>query len=559
MAYSKQTWHDKPALDTPVTKARLDHIEDGIEANSTDLAALEAALPGTYAPIAEVATRAAADAALDTRVDALEAGVGYDPNAVTVLRFSGAVAHHCNHGDFWPQGVDLGPFWWDAWVAPGANAGANYLVSDGNGGNHALLWGFQPGAGGVQVPTGNVFPGATPLVSFGSDDPVAVGEWAYHAVGWNGGTIVYYIDGILTGRTPFTGPRQAGFGQLYVCGSDHQNLICDLARLRGFEDHFPLTSPYVGFIPERHFGAKSRATEITATASFLADYTTPGRAIIPDLSDGYNGRVHPGTLNAGIEAAGVESISKGAVQSVPQIAGRPSYVVSTTAPFDVDVSRWSTGTIPAVPSVPAGAKVFDSFNRAKQSLVLATPTLGVTDGGSLGPLTWVCRPVNNTTTPYPYGIINGCAVPLMNGQIQSAAWVVTDSPNADVRVDRRSTAQWGTHDTGLCMRVQDGMNMYVVRTHGGEAIAATTIDVQKNTAGTVTTLGNFACPLTAWRTLRATFSGSTLTVYVDNLAGGWTQIGQLTGQSAFSAAQGFGIANYLMESSIRFDNFTVMP
>lgn len=32
MAYSKQTWHDLPTQDTPVTAARLGHIEDGIEA-----------------------------------------------------------------------------------------------------------------------------------------------------------------------------------------------------------------------------------------------------------------------------------------------------------------------------------------------------------------------------------------------------------------------------------------------------------------------------------------------------------------------------------------------
>lgn len=32
MAYTKQTWHDKPTLDTPLNATRLGHIEDGLEA-----------------------------------------------------------------------------------------------------------------------------------------------------------------------------------------------------------------------------------------------------------------------------------------------------------------------------------------------------------------------------------------------------------------------------------------------------------------------------------------------------------------------------------------------
>lgn len=40
MAYTKQTWQDSPNTTTPITAARLSHIEDGIEANSNAIEAL---------------------------------------------------------------------------------------------------------------------------------------------------------------------------------------------------------------------------------------------------------------------------------------------------------------------------------------------------------------------------------------------------------------------------------------------------------------------------------------------------------------------------------------
>lgn len=56
MAYTKQTWHDSPATDTPLSAARLGHIEDGIEAAAlvadtaaADLAALTPADIGAAA------------------------------------------------------------------------------------------------------------------------------------------------------------------------------------------------------------------------------------------------------------------------------------------------------------------------------------------------------------------------------------------------------------------------------------------------------------------------------------------------------------------------------
>lgn len=483
-----------------------------------------------------------------------------DASAVHVLRLTGEPACHINHGDFWPTGVNLGSFFWDAWVAPGANT-ANYLISDGNGGGHGLLWGFQA-VGDEQGMTGNVWPGEVPVTTFGTDDTIAVGEWAHVAVGWDGTTIYCFIDGILCGTTPYSSVRQAQYGQLYVGGSDHQNFIGDIAQLRGWEGAMPFVpgrGPYYGFTPERYFSAVSDSGASGVPASFVANYMVPGQVVVPDLSDGYNGRRHPGPLNSGPNRAGIIAISDGGLDSVPQVPGRPQWVASSTAPFDAEAARWSTGTIPAIPALPAGAKVFDSFNRAKQSLVLLDPTLGSTDArASLGAKVWQTSDQSASVAPYAesqWGIINGRAVSLMGGAARHAAWVASDSPDADVRVKRRSSAAYNTHHTGLSLRVQDGANLFAVYSTGPKTGA--TIWVDRNVAGSITNIGSWSAPATSWTTLRATFVGTTLTVYVDDGGAGWTQVGQLTGQTAFQAATGFGLANYGILNNARYDDFTL--
>ncbi|MDQ3106306.1 MAG: LamG domain-containing protein [Actinomycetota bacterium] len=473
-----------------------------------------------------------------------------------VLSFDGGVARHVNHGPFWPVGVNLGRFFWDAWLAPANNAGANYYISDGSGGSHALLAGFQP-TGSNQIVTGNLWDGST-LTTFGSDDSVGQGEWAHHAIGWDGTYVVYWLDGIVSGLKAFAGPRRAGLGQLYVGGSDHQNFVGSIAQIRGFEDSFPflnLAAALPGFTPERFFSAVDGSSG-QKRASFLADYMLGG-GLIPDLSDGYHGVRHPGSLSAGPDLAGVIAISTGAVGGVPQVAGRPDWIVDASAPFDPAVLNTPTGVIAAVPSTPAGAKIFDSFNRAKQSRLLTAPTLGQTQAGSLGPLTWSYGLTGDARTS-KWGILNGRAVCLFaQGAARETAWVTNDTADMDVRVDRRSGATYGTHDTGLTLHQADNLNHYAVVTRG-DPILATTVDVWKNIAGTVTNLGTFTAPTTAWTTLRATFVGTTLTVYCDNGGGGWTQIGQLTGQTQLSTAMGAGLANYNLSQVARHDNFTVL-
>ncbi len=600
--------------------ARLVDIEDvGPLASAADLAALESALPGTYADIDSVD-------ALDVRVDALEAGGGYDPDATTVLEFTGGTSCHVNHGPFWPLGVDLGHFHWGAWVAP---TGEGYLASDGAGGGHALLWGFQGTT--LLLVTGNIWPGDTPLTTFGSDDGVEPGEWAAHDVAWNGTTIYVFQDGILTGVTPYSDVRQAGYGQLFAAGSDHQNMPGRLYWMRGFEDSFPLgVDPELGFIPQRF--PSSYAFD-DSRASFLADYSRPG-PVVADLSDGYDGVLHPGTLHASAFIAGRSDVDAGLAGSEPVGPGRASWVVDPAAPFDADGEIEVTGYIPTPPSMPTGAKVWDHFDREKQTWLtrrfrrittlaltsnVATVTtgtahgyeagdsvrvqssngifngdftvtaaasatsftyalvhsdvapaaatgttgsfrsLGSTVGGSLGPQRWQYS-TQGAVTPAKWGILNGRAVFLFGyGTSRATAWVDTGSADMDVRVTRR-TGTYGTHQTGLSLRQEDGTNHYAVATSGG--VTTTSVTVVLNLDGTLSYPegGTFSCPATAWTKLRGVFAGTTLTVYVDDLGGGWTQIGQLTGMTDLSSAAGAGIAAAFgdeIHQLARFDDFTV--
>ncbi len=549
--------------DPPATLPTL-HINDASDAH--DASAISFAPAGTVAAtdvqgaIVEVAADAAAsDAALDVRVDALEAGGGYDPNAVAVLRFNGESSCQINCGDFWPIGVDLGHFFWDAWVAPTGNG---YLISDGAGGSHALLWGFLVSSGRASV-TGNVYSGLA-LTTFSADDVVEVGQWAHHAVGWDGTNIYCWVNGILSGLTPYASARRAGLGQLYVMGSDHQNLPGDLGQLRGFEDCFLPATPRIGFVPETYFGSSGRSGTID-TASFLQTYMTPGQLTVADISDGYNGVLHPGTLGAGNGGVpGRQSISTGAIGGISQAPGRPLWVVSDTAPFHPDMDRWPTGPVDAIPSLPAGVDTYDSFNRAEQHRLMIYPTLGVTDArASLGAQTWTTSIVNDARESL-WGIINGRAVCLYaQGEAFEVAWVPRTAAGAgmDVRVDRRGVAA-STFDTGLCLRVADNANHYGVVTRNDSSATTATVNVWLLLAGAFTNLTPtpLTCPATAWTTLRAVMptGSTTMTIYVDDLAGGWTQIGQLTGLTNHSTAKGAGLANYHLSTLARHDNFRVL-
>lgn len=471
-----------------------------------------------------------------------------------VLAFSGG-QQSVEFSDFYaPPPTTLGNFFWEVWAKPGPSASGTYLLSDGYGGAHAILFGLvaDPATSGRYVITGNVWNGTT-YTSFGSDDGPAVSEWANLAVGWDGATIVTYYDGVAVGRTPFAGPRLSqglggnGFGKLYVGGSDHQNFQGNISQVRGYENSNPLNyapgnqSVMAGFAPQTvHSVAQfSGAIYGSLRPTLMVNFFVP-TPIVPNLW----GTAFPGWLR------GSANSSLTPQQAYPA----PQYVIDPTAPTA------TTTSLPSVPvatqsplPAPPGALIFDSFNRTDSLYVFdRQPNLGATEGGSRGPQVW-------DSEPYPgagqssYGILRGRVVALANQTSQ--ARVEAQTTDVDVRVDR-SPGGWGSGiSTGIVFRYVNPTNHCFAFTGG--ASASTQGLVYGCTVSGATTYYSLGAPLpTTWTTLRVVSKASgQISVYVT----GNTAVVYNTTSSANASGTKVGLYSDTFGRGLsnRWDNFTV--
>lgn len=499
---------------------------------------------------AETVVGAITDAEVEDIVDDVLASAKY------ALRLPGS-GGHVNHGPFWTPGTapnqSLGTeMFWEAWLKPREHS-LGYIVVDGYGGNHALAWGLDSG-----VQTGNVWNGAA--ISFAGSYQIAIGEWAHVAVSLREGNLWTYVNGILDSITSFSGnrrlPGDSGAGVLWIGGSDHLWLYGDIAFVRGHDQYSPFTSAQhrsAAFIPPR-FAFPNSSGDQTADRypDFVCDYTRPGGTIIPDLSPkGYSfdaiQRWHHGCIgNANTNigsagAAGNENVLSGHIVQSPV----PTWVRDDTCPFGQLIgSSLPTEVIPSIGSVPGGAKIFDSFGRRNQTLAFqSVPTLGSTEGGSLGAKVW-----QNSG----WGVLQGSAV--WTGSGVNPNWVVNNSADMDVRVTRYKASGIG-EDTGICFRVTDANNYWWFVCNDTVAVLGTVI------AGVVTqkaayTLSSFGVP-TTWATLRAVTSGTTITLYANA-----TLLATRTGETDLQSATGAGIVQHpgsvaFWTTAARFKNFTV--
>ena len=420
----------------------------------------------------------------------------------SVLEFDGT-PKTVDYNLFWPPDTDVGHFFWEFWAMPGNDDYARYLLSDGYGGAHALLFGFNYGPQGHYNLMGNIWIGSG-VVYFLSDDGPAPGEWGHYAVGWDGKSITTYYDGIPVGKVPFAGPRfslDTGWGatMLLIGGSGHQNFIGRIAQVRGYEENNPHeSSPESSFSPE---------TVFSADGQLLSYYFHPSTTVA-DLSNGYHGVQHNGWPR------GMLQYYWYGCDGCPT----PQFVIDPTAPnFSNPTNPGTASTLVDAPaSAPDGARVFDSFSRNNSTYILnGKGGLGVTE---LGGKTW-----QTNMTPsgmQPFGILSGHAVPLADQT--GLAWVPVDSAtgNLDIRVNRtRGTYQSGTN-TGLCFRVVDRNNYYF----------AFSVDNNANPSGpkqlvvgyvqsgaTVILTNSLALTPDAWTTLRVvTKASGEIMVYSDN-------------------------------------------
>lgn len=464
------------------------------------------------------------------------------PSPVHVLEFDGQPMS-VDYGIFWPQDMPVGKFFWEFWAMPGENTQGRYILSDGYGGTHTLLFGFNYGPRGYSL-FGNIWNGTQPFY-FDSDEGPSVGEWGHYAVGWDGRNIMTYYDGVPVGKTPFAGPRVStgtGWGAtlLLIGGSTHQNLIGRIAQVRGYEENNPReSSPESSFAPQTVFSAEGQ---------LMSRYFQPAERVA-DLSYGYGGAPHVGWPR-GMRDFYFNYSCPGC--PVPQ------FVVDPTAPdFSNPANPGRAKTLVlGPPPTPGGALVFDSFSRDNSTYILGGKGgLGATVEGTAGPKTWQTGVA--TEQPQPFGILGGRAVLLTDDE--ALAWVSTGAggTNLDVRVERTAGANGSGVNTGLCFRVVDKSNFFFAYTTDDEAnpSAPKRLTLGYYLSGARTILANaVALPQSNWKTLRVvTTRTGAINVYADNA------LAYSVNNSVHAPATGAGLYNYAagMGLSNRWDNFAV--
>jgi hypothetical protein len=493
-------------------------------------------LSDTLANVGDLFVKLTYQGATSNRV---RVGVGYLGDGASVLDFDGA-PKSIDYGGFWPANVDLGQFYWEFWAMPGADNQARYLVSDGYGGAHALLFGTGYIVDGYYPPAGNIWNG-TGSIDFSSDTGPAPFEWAHLAVGWDGEKIVTYYDGVPVGKTEFKGPRRCAGGEsgasfLLIGGSTHQNWIGRIAQVRAYEGKNPRADvngngqSLAAFAPQTIFEPDG--------STLLSSFMNP----TPSVSD-LSGNKHTGTLRS--TACGYQFDCSG--MPLPQFVSDPK--APNVNPFSTAPEPFNT----TAPKLAPGTLIFDSFTRRNSTYMFDAPGgLATTENSPGGGRVW--QYLGSDGKLLPFGILNGQAVALANRQ--SAAWVSTgDEPaNLDIRVDRRP-GTWGSGiSTGLIFRLMDESNFFVAYTSGTTATDQK-LYISFYMGGILTKLVDGIQLPQNWTTLQVvTLESGVFTVYIDSIAlysnnTPYNSTGR--GAGLWNNSPGLGLAN-------RWDNFTVL-
>lgn len=389
-------------------------------------------------------------------------------DGVPVLYFNG-IAQHVTHGGYWKQGQTMAnAFRWEVWAQGDPWTSGAYIVADGYGGGHSLLWGpqngniiFNQGIAGEEI------------VSFGADDAPPAGIFScldirIQSDPYGLPILVMRTNGIPVGIQYIPAGKTrtgagAGSGPLFIAGSDHSNFKGWIACIRAWDNAAASDNyPRQAYVPPRFFGSEGPNGE---DCTFLVSYQYDRlQQFYPDYSSGYDGqgaytkRVHPGRPYRGLDYTPFYGMPPTPAANLPAV----NYVLN--APFDATYDQTNATLLTSLgrgytpKTVPVGAKIFDSFSRHDQEFAhLDVPDFGSIEYSSFGAVQrwksdYSSGNVNSVPTPYnpsagvtvggevqkaAVGIFNRSAVPL--DLWPTIAWVNNNSADMTVKVNRRGT------------------------------------------------------------------------------------------------------------------------
>jgi hypothetical protein len=435
----------------------------------------------------------------------------YANKQCTVLEFK-AAGQGVDCGVFYPENTDLGTCFYEAWVKLGTGAAAGqYIVADGYGPRHAMLWspfngnvfggtvavtgatnatpiviatganhGFITGAiitvasvGGntaangtwtitvvdpthfslnTSVGNGAYTSGGTAeyLVQWGTDEQPYAGQWAHVAVGISDGVLVTYYDGVPVGKIAFLGPRKTAG---YANGGGRLGIgAFDHSNFLGCISQIGI---FEGVHPQLDGGVGNNKSAFAPQTVFGMAWTGgPTVPVRQFLMNFFGNSPIVQDLSSGFPS-GTQHLGRlrgmsGGVLLEQNNYPAPEYVIDTTAPNTLSRTAIAqpAGKVYTPVTPPGGALVFDSFQRKNSTYAFdRVGGLGSTESGSLGALAWVER---GSPTTKRFGILNEKAVVLANfdGTYSTTGyWAKVACGTANM--DVRVSRNPGTYGSGI--------------------------------------------------------------------------------------------------------------